>query len=120
MNESLPFYFDRGFGIRERDGKQRRWHNPLKAEMTPRMMDDYALIFRVMDSKAGAPVLAIAGLSTCGTHAAADFVTDPAQMQALSAIPKAALKNKNIELVLHTALVNCAPTSVEVIASKVW
>jgi hypothetical protein len=120
MNESLPFYFDRGFGIRERDGKQRRWHNPLKAEMTPRMMDDYALIFRVMDSKAGAPVLAIAGLSTCGTHAAADFVTDPVQMQALSAIPKAALKNKNIELVLHTALVNCAPTSVEVIASKVW
>jgi hypothetical protein len=120
MNQDLPFYFDRGFGIRERDGVHRRWHNPLKAEMTPRMMDDYALVFRVMDSKAGAPVLAIAGLSTCGTHAAADFVTDPAQMQALSGIPRAALKSKNIELVLHTSLVNCAPTSVQVIASKVW
>ena len=120
MNESLPFYFDRGYGIRERDGKQRRWQNPLKAEMTPRMMEDYALIFRVMDSKAGAPVLAIAGLSTCGTHAAADFVTDPAQMKALSGISQAALRNKDIELVLHTSLVNCAPTSVEVIASKVW
>jgi hypothetical protein len=120
MNERLPFYFDRGFGIREREGAQRRWHNPLKAEMTPRMMDDYALIFRVMDSKAGAPVLAIAGLSTCGTHAAADFVTDRSEMQALSGIPRAALLNKNIELVLHTSLVNCAPTSVEIIASKVW
>jgi hypothetical protein len=120
MNESLPFYFDRGFGIRERAGTHRRWHNPLKAEMTPRMMDDYALVFRVMDSKAGAPVLAIAGLSTCGTHAVADFVTDPVQMKALSGIPKAALLSKNIELVLHTSLVNCAPTSVQVIASKVW
>lgn len=120
MNESLPFYFDRGFGIRERSGAHRRWHNPLKAEMTPRMMDDYALVFRVMDSKAGAPVLAIAGLSTCGTHAVADFVTDPVQMKALSSIPKAALLSKNIELVLHTSLVNCAPTSVQVIASKVW
>ncbi|SEB50727.1 hypothetical protein [Terriglobus roseus] len=120
MNESLPFYFDRGFGIRERDGTHRRWYNPLKAEMTPRMMDDYALIFRVMDSKAGAPVLAIAGLSTCGTHAAADFVTDPTQKNTLANISRADLKSKNIELVLHTSLVKCAPTSVEIIASKVW
>jgi hypothetical protein len=120
MNQDLPFYFDRGFGIREREGTHRRWHNPLKAEMTPRMMDDYALVFRVMDSKAGAPVLAIAGLSTCGTHAAADFVTDPTQMKALSGISREDLTNKNIELVLHTSLVNCSPTSVEVIASKVW
>jgi len=120
MNESLPFYFDRGFGIRERAGAHRRWHNPLKAEMTPRMMDDYALVFRVMDSKAGAPVLAIAGLSTCGTHAVADFVTDPVQMKALSGIPRSDLLSKNIELVLHTSLVNCSPTSVQVIASKVW
>ena len=88
--------------------------------MTPRMMEDYALVFRVMDSKASAPVLAIAGLSTCGTHAAADFVTDPVQMKVLSGIPREALKNKNVELVLHTSLVNCAPTSVQVIASKVW
>lgn len=120
MNENLPFYFDRGFGIRERNGAQRRWHNPLKAEMTPRMMEDHALIFRVMDSKAGAPVLAIAGLSTCGTHAAADFVTDPAQLQGLRDLPRAALLSKNFELVLHATLVNCAPTSVEVVASKVW
>jgi hypothetical protein len=120
MNENLPFYLDRGYGIREREGTHRRWFNPLKAEMTPRMMEDYALIFRVMNSKNGAPVLGIVGLSTCGTHAAADFVTDPVQMRALSSVPRASLTNKNIELVLHTSLVNCAPTSVEVIASKVW
>jgi|GEM_PF-140591 len=120
MNETLPFYLDRGFGIRERDGRHRRWFNPLKAEMTPRMMEDYALVFRIMNSKAGAPVLAVVGLSTCGTHAAADFVTDPVQMRALSDISRGALMNKNIELVLHTSLVNCAPTSVEVVASKIW
>jgi len=120
MNENLPFYLDRGFGIRERGGEHRRWFNPLKAEMTPRMMEDYALVFRIMNSKNGAPVLAVVGLSTCGTHAAADFVTDPVQMRALSNVPRGSLMNKNIELVLHTSLVNCAPTSVEVIASKVW
>jgi hypothetical protein len=120
MNENLPFYLDRGFGIREREGTHRRWFNPLKAEMTPRMMEDYALVFRIMNSKNGAPVLAVVGLSTCGTHAAADFVTDPLQMRALSDVPRGSLMNKNIELVLHTSLVNCAPTSVEVIASKIW
>ena len=120
VNENLPFYLDRGFGIRERDGVHRRWFNPLKAEMTPRMMEDYALVFRVLSSKSGAPVMGIVGLSTCGTHAAADFVTDPVQMRALAGVPQASLENKNIELVLHASLVNCAPTSVEVIASKVW
>ena len=120
MNEDLPFYLDRSYGISERNDAHRRWFNPLKAEMTPRMMEDYALVFRVLKSKNGAPVLGIVGLSTCGTHAAADFVTDPLQMRALAAIPRAALRNKNIELVLRTSLVNCAPTSVEVIASKVW
>lgn len=120
MNENLPFYLDRGFGIRERDGAHRRWFNPLKAEMTPRMMEDYALVFRIMTSKNGAPVLGVVGLSSCGTHAAADFVTDPAQMRALSGVPRKSLTNKNIELVLHTSLVNCAPTSVTVIASKIW
>ncbi len=120
MNENLPFYLDRGFGIREREGTHRRWFNPLKAEMTPRMMEDYALVFRIMNSKNGAPVLGVVGLSTCGTHAAADFVTDRVQMRALSGVPRGSLMNKNIELVLHTSLVNCAPTSVEVIASKIW
>ncbi|WP_158822759.1 hypothetical protein [Granulicella sp. S156] len=120
INENLPFYLDRGFGIREREGTHRRWFNPLKAEMTPRMMEDYALVFRILNSKNGAPVLGIVGLSTCGTHAAADFVTDPVQMRALSGISRGSLTNKNIELVLHTSLVNCAPTSVEIIASKVW
>jgi hypothetical protein len=120
MNENLPFYLDRGYGIREREGTHRRWFNPLKVEMTPRMMEDYALVFRILDSKQGAPILGVVGLSTCGTHAAADFVTDPIQMRALSNIPRTSLRNKNIELVLHTSLVNCAPTSVEVIASKVW
>jgi hypothetical protein len=120
MNESLPFYLDRGFGIRERNGAHRRWFNPLKAEMTPRMMEDYALVFRIMNSKNGAPVLGVVGLSSCGTHAAADFVTDPAQMRALSGVSRKSLMNKNIELVLHTSLVNCAPTSVTVIASKIW
>lgn len=119
LNEELPFYFDRGYGIRERGGRN-YWHNPLRAEMTQRMMEDYAIVFRVMDSKAGAPVLGIAGLSTCGTHAAADFVSDPMHKRTLSDIPRNALENKNIELVLHISLVNCAPASVHVIASKVW
>jgi hypothetical protein len=82
--------------------------------------EDYAIICRFFNSKTGAPVIALAGTTTCGTRAASEFLADPVSMKKLAIIPRNAWEQKNLELVLHAPLVNCNPTSVEIVAQQAW
>ena len=118
LSRELPFFLDRAGRIHERGGKQRSWSSTSQADS--RITEDYALVFRLVGSKDANPILAIAGLTSCGTQAAAEFVTDAAQARKLSEIPRNDLEYKNLEVVLHTSLVNCIPTSVDVIAQHTW
>jgi len=118
LARDLPFFFDRGGRIRERGGKHRVWSSLARTDST--ISEDYAVIFRLLDSKAGGPIIAISGLTTCGTQAAAEFMTDPLQLRKLASIPRNALESKNLEFVLHASLVNCTPTSVDIVGQQVW
>lgn len=118
MARDLPFFFDRASRIRERDGQRRVWLSVARADNS--ITEDYAVIFRLLNSKAGGPVIAIAGLTTCGTQAAAEFATDPIQLKKLPSISGNALEGKNLEFVLRASLVNCTPTSVDIVAQQVW
>ena len=118
LARDLPFYFDRGVRIRERGGQHRVWSTAAGPDIT--IAEDYAVVFRILDSKTGGPVIAIAGLTTCGTQAVAEFVTDSIQLKKLAGIPRDALKRKNLEFVLRASLVNCTPTSVDIVAQEVW
>ena len=118
LARELPFYLDRNVKIRERNGKHRVWASVSGPDST--VIEDYAIVFRLLDSKTGGPVIAIAGLTTCGTEAAAEFATDPTELKKLSNIPRAVLERKNLELVLHTSLVNCTPASTEIVAQQYW
>ncbi|MDR3734284.1 MAG: hypothetical protein P4L10_01970 [Acidobacteriaceae bacterium] len=115
ITRDLPFFFDRAIGIRERNGTHRLWTIPPSTDYS--MTSDYAVIFRLVDAKNKGPVLGIAGLSGCGTQAAAEFVTDASQMRKL---PRSDLKKRNIEFVLHASIVNCTPTSTDVVAVQAW
>jgi hypothetical protein len=114
----LPFFFDRASRIRERGGARRVWSSTARADNT--ITEDYAVVFRLLNSKGGGPVLAIAGLTTCGTQAAAEFVTDPVQLRKLSSISRSSLEQKNLEFVLRASLINCTPTSVDIVAQETW
>ena len=118
LAKDLPFYFDRGIDIRERGGRHRAWSSQVRADST--IGDDFAIVFRLVNSKTGGPVMGIAGLTTCGTLAAAEFVTDPAYLKKLTNLSRNELKQKNLEFVLHASLENCSPTSVDVIDQRVW
>jgi hypothetical protein len=118
LAQGLPFYFDRGIRIRERGGQHRFWSTSAGPDTA--ITEDYAVIFRVLDSKTGGPVIAISGLTTCGTQAAAEFATDPVQLRKLASVPRDALERKNLEFVLRASLVNCTPTSVDIVAQQVW
>jgi hypothetical protein len=118
LAHDLPFFFDRGGRIRERGGQHRVWSSVARADNAIR--EDFAVVFRLLDSKAGGPVIAIAGLTTCGTQAAAEFITDPTQLKKLGGIPRGSLEHKNLEFVLHASLENCTPTSVDIVGQQVW
>lgn len=118
LARELPYFFDRGVRIRERGGQHRSWTSVAGADSA--ITEDYAIVFRLLDSKTGGPVIAIAGLTTCGTQAAAEFVTDPVQLKKLATIPRDALERKNFEFVLRASLVNCIPASTEIVAMHYW
>jgi len=118
LARELPFYLDRSVKIRERNGAHRVWSSIAGADSS--IIEDYAIVFRLVDSKTGGPVLAIAGLTTCGTQAAAEFATDPVQLKKLANIPREVLERKNLEFVLRASLVNCTPASEELVALHYW
>ena len=125
INPVLPFYLDRDLRIRERGGQGRVWsiaHGPGRTLVGSgsTITEDYPIIVRLFNSKTDGPVIALSGMTTCAVRAAAEFVTDPAPMTKLGSIPRNAWEHKNLELVLHANLINCNPTSVDIVASRSW
>jgi hypothetical protein len=117
LNDKLPFAFDANNSIRETQGLKRVWRTVRDDQGIPH--EDFALISRQVSAKSGKSVITVAGLDQTGTRAAAEFVRDPARLDsALRKLP-AGWQNKNLQLVLHTNVLDYLPSGTEVIASAV-
>lgn len=121
MTDSLRFAFDAGdtpeMHVRDRFDPSRSWRPKFSGE---KVVEDYAIISRILDSKTGSVLVTIAGLDHTGTRAAGDFATSP---QLLATFLKDAPKDwskKNLQLVLHTVVVNSIPGSPSVVAAHYW
>ncbi len=121
MTDNLRFVFEGGdtaeMHVRDRYDASRSWWPKFSGE---KFSEDYAIISRVLDSKTGAVLVTIAGLDHTGTRAAGDFVTDP---QLFATFVKNAPKDwskKNLQLVIHTNVVNDIPGSPTVVATYFW
>ncbi len=118
MTGDLPFVFDSDLTIMDRSDTSRRWRPISSPEGNVQL--DYALVARLSHSKTGEPLIAIAGITQCGTRAAAEFITSA---RALGDLLKSAPKDwssKNMEFVLQTKVVNDIPTNPTVVAIKYW
>ena len=121
MTDNLRFVFEGGdtseMHVRDRYDASRTWWPKISGE---KFSEDYAIISRVLDSKTGAVLVTIAGLDHTGTRAAGDFASDP---QLLAALVKNAPKDwsrKNIQIVLHTNIINDIPGPPTVVATYYW
>jgi hypothetical protein len=57
--------------------------------------EDYAIVSRILNSKAGTTVIVAAGVGYAGTQAAAEFLTNPQSISALvKSLPKGWEKKK--------------------------
>jgi hypothetical protein len=117
LNDTLCFSFAADNSIRESQGQKRVWRTVRDAQGLPH--EDFALISRQLSPKSGKFVFTVAGVDLTGTQAAAEFVRDPARLDAaLRKIP-AGWPDKNLQLVLHTNVLDDIPSGTQVIASCV-
>jgi len=122
MTDNLRFVFESGdtaeMHVRDKMDGSRSWWPKFSAER--KFSEDYAIVSRVLDPNTGTALVTIAGLDHTGTRAASDFVTNP---QLFAAFVKDAPKDwskKNLQLVLHTSVLNGIPQSATVVATHYW
>jgi hypothetical protein len=118
MTGDLPFVFDSDLTIVDRSDTSRRWRPVRSSDDSVQL--DYALVARLPHSKTGEPLIAIAGITQCGTRAAAEFITSARELKDLVKSAPRDWSSKNMEFVLQTKVVNEIPTNPTVVAIKYW
>jgi hypothetical protein len=114
MTENLRYVFDGRNSIVDRSDPQKRWTS--NAGFT----EDYAIVSRILNSKAGTTVVVAAGVGYPGTQAAAEFVTNPQSVSMLvKSFPKG-WEKKNIQIVLHTTATDQRAGAPDVVATYCW
>ena len=121
MMENLRFVFDEGdtpqMHVQDKFDRSRSWWPKISHG---RFTEDYAIVSRILDSKTGEVLLTIAGLDHTGSRAAGDFVTNPQLVADLVSHAPKDWSRKNLQVVLHTNIVNGIPDSPTVVAAYYW
>jgi hypothetical protein len=121
MTDHLRFVFDGSDSpevrVQDRVDKSRSWHPKLSQG---KVVEDYAIVSRVVDTKTGSVFITIAGLYHPGTQAAGDFATNPRLIAEFAKQAPKDWSKKNLQLVLHTNVVNDVPDSPTVVAAHYW
>ena len=82
--------------------------------------EDYVVISRIPNSATGSFTLFIAGLNTYSNQAAADFISDPEKIRAITRSLQGGWEKKNIQIVLHTSVIDQVPIAADVVAVHSW
>jgi hypothetical protein len=121
ITSSLRFVFveqDGRFMIREQIQGGRVWeeHYDKKGEV----IDDTAIVARLLDSRTGQFTIVVAGIGERGTQAAGEFVSNPELLgQGLRSV-QAGWPTKNLEIVVQTAVTDLVPGPPRVVAAYCW
>lgn len=119
INNEYRFKFVRGQGIEDGQNPSRKWR-PVPGRHSGSPAEDYALATRVFDSKSGRIVIIAAGISTFGTQAAAEFLTDPARLTELAKRAPQPLSQGNFQVLLHTKVIGNTPTPANIVDTHFW
>lgn len=82
--------------------------------------EDYFLVYRLLNSPSGSPVLIAAGIEQFGTEAAGRFLTNKEKLQGVLRTLKPGWEKKNLALVMHAKVIENSPTTPELVSSYVW
>ena len=114
MTENLRYVFDGRTGVVDRSDPKKHW------SATTDFAVDYAIISRVLNSRTGTTMITAAGVGHAGTRAAAEFLTNRQSISALAKTLPQGWEKKNIQIVLHTTVINQLPSAPDVVATYSW
>ena len=121
MTSNLRFAFVEKSGslsIQEQGptGSSRSWVRRPNGEI----VEDFAIVTRLLDAKTGQVLIAAAGLGAHGTQAAGEFISRPDYLeQAFLAAPPDWQK-KNLQVVLQTTVTDSVAGPPRVVATYFW
>jgi hypothetical protein len=122
LSHNLPFALDGSEDgrqpIQESGGTKRGWSERLDANRANG--EDYAIVARLLNSETGNPVIIVAGITSFGTRAAGQFLTNAEALKALTATAPKDWANKNLELVLRTVVLKSDPGAATIVAARYW
>ena len=84
------------------------------------MIEDYAIVSRLLDSKTGQFTITAAGIGGTGTQAAAEFLSNSEYMEEGLRSAPAGWQTKNMELVIETTVTESVPGPPRAVASYYW
>ena len=84
------------------------------------LTEDYALISRTLDPTTGRMVVVVGGLTGYGTMAAGEFLTDPANLDAMARTAPRGWERKNIQLVLATRVIRGTSGPPRILERHFW
>jgi hypothetical protein len=116
----LPVEFSTAptYSLRENGGDKRQWIPGKGAQ--EQELEDYALITRVWVPTTRQHVVLASGFMNYGTQAAGEFLTDPVWMAEAFRDMSSDWSKKNIQIVLHVAIIGKIAGAPRVVAVKVW
>lgn len=114
MTDNLRFVFAYQYQIQDRFDKRRSW----KANQD--FTEDYAIISRILNSKTGEILITAAGIGHAGTRAAGEFLTSPEDIDSLMLTAPKGWEKRNLQIVLHTNVINGSPSHPDLIATYYW
>jgi hypothetical protein len=114
MTDNLRFVFSYWHQIEDRFDKRRTW------KPNQDFTDDYAIISRILNSKTGEILITAAGIGQAGTRAAGEFLTSPEDIDSLLLAAPRGWDKRNLQIVLHTTVINGSPNHPDVIATYYW
>jgi hypothetical protein len=104
--------------VDRRDPNAAVWRIPRSYSAT--LPEDYAIVTRALDPSTERTIVLVAGIEDSGTLAAGEFITEAAYMNAALRGAPAGWQKRNIQLVLHTRMVEGSPGPARVVAIHVW
>lgn len=114
----LRFVFRRGTAIQDTFNPQREWS--VRSGPNGEAGDDYAIVSRLINTNLGAPIITVSGIGEDGTEAAAEFITNPDQVNKAASRLPVGWNRKNMQIVLHVKIVDGVPSSVNVVDAYCW
>jgi hypothetical protein len=104
--------------IRDKNDPSRTWKFD-NMQLVSGDSRDYAIVASYFDPTIGQHVMVVAGIGKAGTQAAAEFLTSDQDLKAWLAQEKVP-RDKNVELVLSTEILDGQPGPPHVVASSIW